>query len=63
MVREGVVATIDGGEARVRADTICIHGDTPGAAEHARQLRAALLDAGVDVVAPPRGTPRMEGAR
>ncbi|NUR18488.1 MAG: LamB/YcsF family protein, partial [Gemmatimonadaceae bacterium] len=42
MVRDGVVTAIDGSEVKVRADTICIHGDTPGAAEHARQLRAAL---------------------
>jgi UPF0271 protein len=54
MVREGLVTAIDGSEVRVHADTICIHGDTPGAAEHARALRAALSDAGIDVVAPRR---------
>ena len=54
MVREGKVTAIDGTEVRVRADTICIHGDTPGAAEHARALRAALSDAGIDVAAPRR---------
>jgi UPF0271 protein len=32
MVREGKVTAIDGTEVRVHADTICIHGDTPGAA-------------------------------
>lgn len=63
MVRDGTVATIDGGEARVHADTICIHGDTPGAAEHARQLRAALLDSGVEVSAPARGERHVGGAR
>jgi UPF0271 protein len=52
MVREGKVTAIDGSEVRVHADTICIHGDTPGAAEHARALRAALSDAGIDVAAP-----------
>ena len=30
--------------------SICLHGDTPGAAELARRVRAALRDAGVDVV-------------
>ena len=54
MVREGRVTAIDGTELPVRADTICIHGDTPGAAEHARALRAALSDAGIDVAAPRR---------
>jgi 5-oxoprolinase (ATP-hydrolysing) subunit A len=29
--------------------SICLHGDTPGAAELARRVRAALQDAGVDV--------------
>ena len=56
MVREGRVTAIDGTELPVRADTICIHGDTPGAAEHARALRAALSDAGIDVAAPRRVT-------
>jgi len=31
-------------------DTLCIHGDTPGAAHIAAQLRAALEAAGVQVV-------------
>ena len=56
MVREGRVTAIDGTELPVRADTICIHGDTPGAAEHARALRAALSDAGIDVAGPRRVT-------
>jgi len=56
MVREGKVTAIDGTELPVRADTICIHGDTSGAAEHARALRAALSDAGIDVAGPRRVT-------
>ena len=52
MVREGRVAAIDGTDVPVHAGTICIHGDTTGAAEHARALRAALADAGVEVAAP-----------
>jgi UPF0271 protein len=36
----------------VRADTLCIHGDTPGAPELARAVRAALERAGVRVMAP-----------
>jgi 5-oxoprolinase (ATP-hydrolysing) subunit A len=55
MARDGKVTAIDGTEVAVRADTICIHGDTPGAAAHARALRAALGDAGIDVAAPRRG--------
>jgi UPF0271 protein len=56
MVRDRRVTAIDGVEVAVRADTICIHGDTPGAAGHARALRAALSDAGIDVAAPRRAT-------
>jgi 5-oxoprolinase (ATP-hydrolysing) subunit A len=35
----------------LRADTICLHGDTPGAANLARHLRAALEAAGITVAA------------
>jgi len=30
-------------------DSVCVHGDTPGAVAHARAVRAALADAGYDV--------------
>lgn len=43
------IETIDGTEIVVDADSICIHGDTPGAADVARAIRAALDGAGVDV--------------
>ena len=39
----------DGTTVEVRAETICLHGDTPGAAEYARQVRMALEQAGVTV--------------
>ena len=35
--------------ADVRADTICLHGDTPGAPELAARVRRALEDAGISV--------------
>jgi UPF0271 protein len=46
---EGVVRTIDGGELRVAADTLCIHGDGPRVIEIATAVRAALAAAGIDV--------------
>jgi UPF0271 protein len=49
IVRDGRVRTRDGAEVEVRADTICIHGDTPGAADFAAAIRRALEDAGVRV--------------
>jgi UPF0271 protein len=50
LAREGVVASVEGAEVRVRADTICIHGDTPGAAALAHRVRAGLEAAGVRVL-------------
>lgn len=41
-VREGLVASINGNDVRVRADTICVHSDTPNAVELASAIRAAL---------------------
>lgn len=43
-----VVAT-DGSVIELDAETMCVHGDTPGAAELARAIRAALERAGVRV--------------
>ena len=36
------VATLDGGHLRIRVDTLCLHGDTPGALKIARAVHAAL---------------------
>jgi len=49
LAAEGMVRTIDGGELRVAADTLCIHGDGPRAIEIATAVRAALAAAGIDV--------------
>jgi UPF0271 protein len=49
MVRDGLVLTPDGREIPLRVDTICVHGDTPGAADLVRRIRAGLQAAGVEV--------------
>ncbi|HEX5474241.1 MAG TPA: 5-oxoprolinase subunit PxpA [Vicinamibacterales bacterium] len=49
MVEEAVVLTRSGAEVPLTIDTICVHGDTPGAAGLTRQLRAALTARGVEV--------------
>ena len=49
MAREGIVDAVDGTPIAVGIDTLCVHGDTPGAAELAAQIRWALEAAGVDV--------------
>jgi len=49
MVRDGVVLTPGGKEIPLKVDTICVHGDTPGAPEITRRIRAGLEAAGVQV--------------
>jgi len=52
-----VVIATDGSELAMRVDTICTHGDTPGAQSLTRALRTGLEQAGVRVAAvaePPR---------
>ena len=56
MVREGSVTAIDGSRVALEADTICVHGDTPGAAALAARIRRALTEAGIEVAAPGRDT-------
>ncbi|AKT50729.1 LamB/YcsF family protein [Arsenicicoccus sp. oral taxon 190] len=51
MVTDGVVEAVDGTTIPLRADSICTHGDSPGAVAMARATRAALQEAGVQVAA------------
>ncbi|MHB1775388.1 MAG: LamB/YcsF family protein [Acidimicrobiales bacterium] len=48
-VLEGVVTAVDGSKVAVSTGTLCVHGDTPGAAAIARAVRAGLERAGVAV--------------
>ena len=41
-VTEGRVTTIDGGEIAIRADSVCVHSDTPGAVAVAEAVRNIL---------------------
>ena len=52
MADEGTVRTTDGDELRVRAETICIHGDGPHALEFARSISAALAENNIEVRSP-----------
>lgn len=47
MAVEGTVVAVDGTEVALKARSICVHGDTPGAVALARSVRSALSDAGV----------------
>jgi len=53
LVRGAVVAD-DGSLLTLWVDTLCIHGDSPGAVALATAVRRAMADAGIDVVAPAR---------
>ncbi len=46
---QGRVVAITGKEIRFQADTICLHGDTPGAGTIARRVRERLEKEGVQV--------------
>jgi UPF0271 protein len=47
LARTGKVRAVDGSLVDVRARSLCVHGDTPGAVAIARRVRAALEDGGV----------------
>lgn len=47
----GRVRAVDGRDFVLAADTLCVHGDSPGAAAIARAVRAALERAGVRIAA------------
>jgi 5-oxoprolinase (ATP-hydrolysing) subunit A len=51
MAREARVVARNGAEILLKVDTICVHGDTPGAADLARSLRAGLEEAKIRVMA------------
>ena len=48
-VKDGGVTAVDGTFLKLAVDTLCVHGDTPGAAEIARAVRDALAKAKVKV--------------
>jgi len=49
MLKDGEVVSVTGKRIKMRMETVCIHGDTPGAVEIARVLHKALADAGIAV--------------
>jgi UPF0271 protein len=48
-VQDGAVVSVSGKVIKMRTDTVCIHGDTPGAVNIARDVRQALKDSGIEV--------------
>lgn len=47
----GVIQAVDGSDLHLQADSICVHGDSPGAVRMAAQIRRALLARGVTIAA------------
>ena len=56
MVQDGAVVSVSGKVIKMRTDTVCIHGDTPGAVDIARGVRKALKGNGIDVAPFKRAT-------
>jgi 5-oxoprolinase (ATP-hydrolysing) subunit A len=50
MARDGSIVAVDGSVLRLPVESICLHGDTPGAVVLASRVRAALAEAGVPLV-------------
>ena len=49
LVTEGRVEAVDGTDVEVRADSVCVHGDSPGAVAMARAVRESLERAGARI--------------
>ncbi len=49
---KGAVVASDGSLLTLWVDTLCIHGDSPGAVAIATAVRAALAESDIDVAAP-----------
>ncbi|MFA5521576.1 MAG: 5-oxoprolinase subunit PxpA [Castellaniella sp.] len=49
MIQDGTVTTVSGKVIPVKADTLCLHGDQPGALQFAQALRAVFEDEGIAV--------------
>lgn len=49
LVNDGVITAVDGTEVPMHAESLCTHGDSPGAVAMARRVRQAMEAAGVEV--------------
>lgn len=49
LAAQGTVESVSGKPVAIEVRSLCVHGDTPGAVELARALRAALQAAGVEI--------------
>ena len=49
LAEDGTLSAVDGSTVRIRAESICVHGDTPGSAAMAAEVRAGLERAGITI--------------
>lgn len=49
LASEGVIRAIDGTDVAVSAQSICVHGDSPGSVAMAAEIRRRLSDSGVTI--------------
>jgi 5-oxoprolinase (ATP-hydrolysing) subunit A len=49
MVTEGHVVAVDGSTVPIAAESVCVHGDSPGAVDIARAVRDRLTERGVEL--------------
>lgn len=52
MVEEGFVTSLSGKRVPVSADTLCLHGDQPGAAAFASRIKRTFVERGITIAAP-----------
>jgi UPF0271 protein len=61
IAQQGRLTAHDGTRVLLRADTICIHGDTPGAPQIAAAVAETLRSAGLELASPQRAGSKNEG--
>lgn len=49
MATDSAIRAVDGSILKINADSICVHGDSPGAVAMAVAVKAALSDAGITI--------------
>jgi UPF0271 protein len=49
MATDSAIRTVDGSLLKINADSICVHGDSPGAVAMAVAVKAALSNAGITI--------------
>jgi len=50
MAREGKITSVGGNEIEIKVDSVCVHGDNPGAVAALKEIRKALAENNITVV-------------